>query len=303
MNATSQSNLRFSDLAVQDPIVAIPPRSTLPSIQIPAGTEQSTARAAPALPPLPTIPTSHIWGIDFHSLTMAQSLEAIERWIQRGVPGYAITANLNYAMLYSQIPRLATLTRQAALVLCDGMPIYWRSLWNEQPLPERVAGSDLIVRLAELSSQRGYRIYFYGAAEGVAQRTADLLVERFPGLVVAGVQCPSFGPTTDSEKQASLDHIRSARPDILLVALGQPKGEYWIDEHYQQLGVPLSIQVGASFDFLGGNAKRAPRIWQRTGLEWLYRACTDPKRLGPRYAKNLLFLLRSLRRECINYLS
>ena len=87
-----------------------------------------------------------------------------------------------------------------------------------------------------------------------------------------------------------LQRIRDARSDILLVAFGQPKGELWIAENLQELQVPLSIQLGASFDFLAGTARRAPRCWQWLGGEWLYRALSDPRRLGPRYARNILYL-------------
>lgn len=246
---------------------------------------------------------SEVWGIPFHSLTMQETVDAMDRWIERRVPGYAITANLNYAMLCERDPRLAELTRKAAFVLCDGMPIYWRSRWNKVKLPERVAGSDLIYRLAERCAERGYRMYFYGAAEGIAKKTAEKLVELYPRLQVAGWQSPLFGPATQDQIQQSLDHIRQAKPDVLLAALGQPKGEYWVGQHFELLGIPLSMQVGATFDFVAGVWKRAPRSFQRTGLEWLHRACSDPVRLVPRYTKNILFLVKALRKDGINALS
>lgn len=248
-------------------------------------------------------PTSEVWGIPFHALTMDSTLETIDRWIAQGTPGYAITANLNYLMLCDRDPKLAQLTRDATLVLCDGMPIYWRSLVNSCRLPERVAGADLIYRLSEHSAARGYRIYFYGAAEGIARRTADILSGLYPKLQVAGWQSPPYGAISNIERERSLDHIRDAEPDILLVALGQPKGEYWIQRHYRSLDIPLSIQVGASFDFVAGVFQRAPRLFQRTGLEWLYRLCSDPRRLAPRYARNFWFLIKSLRRDGIQWLA
>lgn len=253
--------------------------------------------------PWKSAPTSEVWGLPFHALTMQETVDAMDRWIERRVPGYAITANLNYAMLCDRDPKLAELTRQAALVLCDGMPIYWRSRWNKIRLPERVAGSDLIYRLAERCSERGYRMYFYGASEGIAKKTADRLVELYPKLQVAGWQSPPFGATSQEQIERSLDHIRRSRPDILLAALGQPKGEYWVQRHFQMLGVPLSIQVGATFDFVAGVWKRAPKFFQKTGLEWLHRAFSDPVRLVPRYSKNILFLIKALRKDGIDVLS
>jgi N-acetylglucosaminyldiphosphoundecaprenol N-acetyl-beta-D-mannosaminyltransferase len=246
---------------------------------------------------------SSVWGIDYHALDMAQTLDCLERIIVARKPSYAVTANLNYAMLCKQNPRLAEFTRGAALVLCDGMPILWRSKLNVQKLPARVAGSDLIYRLAERCAQKRFTLYLYGAATGVARKAADRLTELYPGLRIAGVQCPPFHASSSAEIQASLARIKLAKPDVLMVALGQPKGEYWIEDHLAELNVPLSIQLGASFDFVAGNAVRAPRIWQQTGMEWLYRTLRDPKRLGPRYLSNLLFLAKAIRRELIDKLS
>jgi N-acetylglucosaminyldiphosphoundecaprenol N-acetyl-beta-D-mannosaminyltransferase len=263
----------------------------------------SASQERGSLPLWENPPTSKVWGLDFHALTMEQTVDAMDRWIARRAPGYAITANLNYAMLCDRDPKLRELTRDATFVLCDGMPIYWRSRCNAIPLPERVAGADLIYHLAERCAEKGYRIYFYGAGDGIAEATAETLVELYPGLQVAGWQSPPYGETTAEELQSSMDHIRKAKPDVLLAALGQPKGEYWIQRHYQSLEIPLSMQVGASFDFVAGVWNRAPWYLQRTGLEWLHRACSDPKRLIPRYFRNLMFLVKALRRDGIDALS
>ena len=242
---------------------------------------------------------SKVWGIDFHSVTMEQTLRLIDDIIRVRKPTYAVTANLNYAMLCHQSSRLREFTQRSGLVLCDGMPILWRSRWNKVQLPERVAGADLIYRLAERSQQKGHRIYLYGAAEGVAEKTAAELQRLYPGCKIVGHLCPPFRTLNETESRSQIDSIRQAAPDILLIALGQPKGEFWIEDHLQQLQVPLCIQLGASFDFVAGTAKRAPKVFQRTGLEWLYRALSDPKRLVPRYLRNALFLLKSVQKDLI----
>lgn len=242
---------------------------------------------------------SKVWGIDFHSVSMEQTLRLIDDIIRVRKPTYAVTANLNYAMLCHRSSRLREFTQRAGLVLCDGMPILWRSRCNKVKLPERVAGADLIYRLAERSQQFGHRIYLYGAAEGVAEKTATELQRLYPGCQIVGHMCPPFRNLSEAESRAQIDSIRQTAPDILLIALGQPKGEFWIEDHLQQLQVPLCIQLGASFDFVAGTAKRAPKIFQRTGLEWLYRALSDPKRLVPRYAKNTLFLLKSVQADLL----
>ncbi len=233
---------------------------------------------------------------------MDQTLDLIGRMIVDRIPRYVITANLNYAMLVEDSPRLAQTTAGAAMVLADGQPLVWRSRWSDdEPLPERVTGSELIYQLAQQAVKNGWRIYFLGAEPGVAQKCADTLASRYPGLQVAGVQSPPYRKLTDDELQEQREMIKSAKPDILLVAFGQPKGELWIEENYQELGIPVSIQIGASFDFVAGRAKRAPKIWQVIGLEWAYRMMCDPKRLIPRYSSNAWFLFRILLQDWKSY--
>ncbi len=247
--------------------------------------------------------TTRVWGLDFHAVDMEQTLDYLEQVICQRQPSYAVTANLNYAMLCTKNPRLAAFTKNSALTLCDGKPILWRSKLNEIKLPERVAGSDLIYRLAERCAERKLRVYFYGASEGIAELAAQTLKSLYPRLLVAGVQCPPFRTCSPDELRSQIARIKQSKPDLLLVALGQPKGEYWIEDHLEELGVPLTIQLGASFDFVAGNAARAPKLVQKIGMEWLYRTLKDPKRLAPRYIANFLFLVKTLRQELIEKLS
>ena len=247
--------------------------------------------------------TTQVWGLNFHAVDMEQTLDYLEQVIYERQPSYAVTANLNYAMLCAKNPRLAAFTRNSALTLCDGMPILWRSKLNATKLPERVAGSDLIYRLAERCAEKKLRVYFYGASEGIAELAAKSLKMLYPRLSVAGVQCPPFRVCSSEEIRSQIATIKRSKPDLLLVALGQPKGEYWIEDHLEELGVPLTIQLGASFDFVAGNAVRAPRLVQKIGMEWLYRTLKDPRRLAPRYFANFLFLVKILRQEMIERLS
>ncbi|MCG8653789.1 MAG: WecB/TagA/CpsF family glycosyltransferase [Pirellulales bacterium] len=225
---------------------------------------------------------------------MEEAVDHIEQLIRRGTPSYVITANLNYAMLHNQSEPLRKVTEQADLILADGQPIVWRSRLNRASLPERVAGSELIYFLASRARDAGWGIYFLGGKPGVAATCAKRLVELFPGLKIAGVESPPFRELTDQEREEQAARIRRSGAGLLLVAFGQPKGEQWIHQHYQRLGVPVSIQLGASFDFIAGMSKRAPLIWQKLGLEWAYRMLSDPRRLIPRYASNALFLCGAL---------
>ncbi|MCC9600118.1 WecB/TagA/CpsF family glycosyltransferase [Stieleria sp. JC731] len=244
--------------------------------------------------PLPALERVSVWDVPFDCVDMDQAVERIEALIRRGEPSYVITANLNYVMLHAQQPDMPAITEQADLILADGQPIVWRSKLGPQELPERVAGSEMIYKLAQAASQNRWGIYFLGGEAGVAEACAKRLARDYPGMRIAGIESPPFRQLTEQEQLAQDQRIRESDAQILLVAFGQPKGERWIHENYKRLGVPVSIQLGASFDFIAGTAKRAPKVWQKLGAEWAYRMFSDPKRLVPRYASNAAFLLGAL---------
>jgi N-acetylglucosaminyldiphosphoundecaprenol N-acetyl-beta-D-mannosaminyltransferase len=227
-------------------------------------------------------------------LDRGQTVDMVDRLIERGEPSFFITANLQYAMLSDGDPRLAEVNRRAAFLVADGMPMVWYSRLTGRPLPERVAGADLIYLLAGRAARRGHRVFFLGGKPGVAAAAATALSWRYPGLQVAGVEAPELEALSAEEHERLVERIRAARADLLLVAFGQPKGELWLAQNYRALGVPVSVQVGATFDFVAGHTARAPRWMQAVGLEWLHRMGSDPKRLGPRYAKNAWFLAKAV---------
>ncbi len=231
-----------------------------------------------------------VWGLSLVPWTMSQTLDAIDEMIQERKPSFFITANLNYAMLVDREPKLKRLNEQARFILADGMPLVWASKLQRNPLPERVAGSDLIYKMAERAAEKGYRIFLLGAAPGIAATAAEKLQQRYPGLQIAGTECPPFRALSPSEHEALLQRIRDTKPDILFVAFGQPKGEYWIAENLEKLGIPVCVQVGASLDFVAGIVKRSPKLLQKVGLEWFYRLAQEPKRLTGRYMDNIKFL-------------
>jgi N-acetylglucosaminyldiphosphoundecaprenol N-acetyl-beta-D-mannosaminyltransferase len=123
------------------------------------------------------------------------------------------------------------------------------------------------------------------------------LTERYPGLQIVGIESPPFRDPTAEEHEALIGRIRQARPDILFVAFGQPKGERWIFRNYEAMEVPVSVQVGASLDFAAGRVRRAPIAIQRVGMEWAYRLWLEPGRLYSRYAKNALFIAGAVARD------
>jgi N-acetylglucosaminyldiphosphoundecaprenol N-acetyl-beta-D-mannosaminyltransferase len=233
-----------------------------------------------------------VWGVPLVPWTLADTVAAVCGLIEAGRPTYFITANTHYMMVTETNPDLNAINARAAFIVADGTPPIWASRWLGSPLPERVAGSDLIFALSAEAARKGYRLFFLGGPEGVAEEAAQRLGERYPALQVVGAECPPFRDLTAEEQEALEARIRSARPDILFVAFGQPKGERWIDQHFEKLGVPVSVQVGASLEFAAGRIRRAPRWMQKTGLEWAFRLGLEPRRLFGRYARNAWFIVR-----------
>jgi len=174
------------------------------------------------------------------------------------------------------------------LVTADGQSVVWASRLLGDPLPERVAGIDLMARLVEAAEEHGYRVFFLGATPGVLARAVAELRARHPRLHVAGARDGYFRP---DEESAVREEIRAAAPDILFVAMGSPRKEHWVAAA-PDLDVGFAMGVGGSLDVIAGHVRRAPRLVQRLGLEWLFRLAQEPRRLVRRYVTtNTRFLL------------
>jgi N-acetylglucosaminyldiphosphoundecaprenol N-acetyl-beta-D-mannosaminyltransferase len=242
------------------------------------------------------VPTVKVFGLPCARVTQAETLDLVDRFILERTPRLIITANLHFAMLSQVSPVLRWLNRKADLVLADGMPLVWASRLKgrKNRLPERVTGADLVPALCVRAADLGHRVYFLGGADGVAEEAVRKVRETAPDLNVIGIEAPHFSKLSTADREALVARIHASRPDLLFVALGQPKGELWLAENLENLGVPVSIQIGASLDFLAGRVKRAP-IWvQRIGMEWFWRLASEPGRLFSRYASNAVFLLRKI---------
>jgi N-acetylglucosaminyldiphosphoundecaprenol N-acetyl-beta-D-mannosaminyltransferase len=195
-------------------------------------------------------------------------------------------------------PRLRDALNHAdAVASPDGMPLVWVGRAMGQTVG-RVCGPDLMPLLIDRSRAQGARHFFYGGAPGVADALAAKLVERFPGMIVAGTHSPPFRPLTEDEDAAEIELINGARPDYVWVGLGSPKQDLWIDDHRGRLNASVLFAVGAAFDFHSGGLRRAPVWMQRTGTEWLYRLLAEPRRLLRRYTvvntKFVLLLARQI---------
>jgi N-acetylglucosaminyldiphosphoundecaprenol N-acetyl-beta-D-mannosaminyltransferase len=240
-----------------------------------------------------------IWGVPLAAVTFEATVDWVERMVRRGQPAFFITANLHYAALTDRDPRLQRVNRSAAFLVADGMPMVWYSRILGRPLPQRVSGADLLFLLCARAADRGYRVFLLGGAPGVADQAAELLQGRYPALQIVGTAAPELDQLSPEAHEDMIRRIRAAGTQLLLVAFGQPKGELWLAENLEALGVPACVQLGASFDFVTGRLRRAPVWMQRTGLEWLYRTSCEPKRLLPRYLADARFLLRAVSRDLL----
>src|SRR4051812_18732878 len=231
-------------------------------------------------------PPIAILGVPFENISTAETIETIDRMVASRQPHYLVTANVDFLVQAQQDVELRRILFDAHLVLCDGMPLVWASRLLGNPLPERVAGSDLVPLLIRIAAQKGYRLFFLGGTpESTAQAITRLKAEH-PQLAAAGYS-PPFNQLLEMDHGEIKRRIHEARPDFLFVSFGCPKQEKWVAMHYQSLGVPVSAGVGGTIDFLAGQLKRAPVWMQRTGTEWLFRMAQEPRRLLRRYVKDL----------------
>jgi len=225
-------------------------------------------------------------GVPFDPITFDNTIDRIEAMIGSRRSHYVVTANVDFLVQARSDVELHRILLEADLVLCDGQPLVWASRWLGQPLPERVAGSDLVPELLRISAQKGYRVFFLGGSSAVAEQAVEKMSVRYPGLKVCGHYSPPYNPLLDMDHEEIARQIQSAQPDLLFVSLGCPKAEKWMFMHYRSLGVPVSIGVGGTIDFLAERLKRAPMWMRRCGIEWLFRLIQEPRRLYTRYARD-----------------
>ena len=235
----------------------------------------------------PTCPAPvAILGVAFDNVTFAETLSRIQAMIASRRPHYVVTANVDFLVQAQRDAELRQVLAEAHLVLCDGTPLVWASRLLGNPLPERVAGSDLAPQLIRLAAKNNYRLFLLGATPEANEQAAANVRTQFPNLFVAHYS-PPFRPLPEMDHTDIARRIRAVRPDILLAAFGCPKAEKWMARQYHALGVPVVIGVGGTIDFLAGRVRRAPVWMQRAGLEWLFRLCQEPRRLFKRYATDL----------------
>jgi exopolysaccharide biosynthesis WecB/TagA/CpsF family protein len=232
-----------------------------------------------------------IAGVPVDVVDMSAALSRI-RAAMRGPNVFQVsTINLDFVVRAQGDPDVRRIFRRSDLNLADGAPVVWLGRLLGAEMPARVAGADLVPALMGEAAAAGARVFLLGGEGGVANAAAARFVDLYPGVQIAGTYEPARASVEGMDNEEILARIAAAKPDVLLVALGNPKQERWIDMHRERLGVSVAIGVGCVFDLVAGRATRAPRWMQDSGLEWLYRLAREPRRLVGRYIKDAIWLL------------
>ena len=230
------------------------------------------------------IPTVDLMGVSIHAADENACIDHVIQHASRGNGGWVVTANLDHLRRLVRQRSYRELCSEATLMVPDGMPLVWASRIRGTPLPERVAGSNLIVSLSRAAARARIPVFLLGGNPGTAEGAAGVLVGRCPGLQIAGTSCPRHGFESDPSQLRELERtVRGHAPGIVYVALGSPKQELVIRHLRRSLPSVWWIGVGISFSYLTEDVRRAPHWLQAIGFEWLHRLSHEPRRLFRRY--------------------
>ena len=233
-----------------------------------------------------SLPRVNVLGIGLSVLNLDLALAAISDALESKSKGYICVTGVHGVMEAQGDPALRGILNRAFLNTPDGMPMVWAGKLRGHREMNRVYGPDLMNLVCDWSRQKNYTHFFYGGADGVARELKRRLVEKFPGLKVVGTYTPPFRALNADEEAELVRRVAALKPDMIWVGLSTPKQERFMAQYGANLTATLMFGVGAAFDFHAGRVRQAPRWMQRSGLEWFFRLCCEPKRLWKRYLKN-----------------
>ena len=231
-----------------------------------------------------------------HVVTIDETLLLAQQYMAGRRLHQVATTNPEFVMTAQKDENFRQVLQQCDLCIPDGVGLLLASRWMGSPLPERIPGSELIYKLAELAAQEGWSLFLLGAGPGVAEEAAKIFQTRYPELQIAGTYAGSPNP---AENDAIVSRINSSHANMLFVAYGAPNQDKWIARNRESLpAVNLALGVGGSLDFVTGKAQRAPHWVQNLGLEWLHRLILEPWRWRrmlalPRFALKVLLTPRT----------
>jgi len=239
-----------------------------------------------------------ICDVPVSSVNIPHACEVIDGWIAKREKVYVCVAPVSTVVDCQSDREYMDVLQKADMVTPDGIPLVWIAKMKGDRHIDRTYGPDLMLALCDYGQNKGHKHYFYGATESTCRILKNVLKDRFPDIIIIGEYAPPYSRSVVDEDQAVIDRINALNPDILWVGLGSPKQDFWMVRHRSRLNVPVMIGVGAAFDFIAGVKRQAPRWMQRSGLEWLFRLCSEPKRLWKRYlignSKFIFLLFKSM---------
>ncbi len=221
-----------------------------------------------------------LMGCQIDNLTMEETLQTVEGFIQSGRPHQHVVVNVDKVVKANRDHELRRIINECALVNVDGMPVVWASRLLGKPLKERVTGVDLFEALMQRSAEKGWRIYFLGATEEVVSTVTLIYENKYPGLSIVGYR---NGYWTKEQEPRVVEQIKAAQADLLFVAISSPKKEQFLSNHQAEMRIPFAMGVGGTFDVMAGKVNRAPLWMQKSGFEWFFRFLQEPRRMFKRY--------------------
>lgn len=238
-------------------------------------------------------PVFNVLGVAVSGLNLQSARDIVLEAVRSRSKGYICVTGVHGVSEAQSDPEFRRILNHAFLNTTDGMPLVWLGKKLSGPDVDRVYGPDLMAEIFEATRDTPYTHFFYGGGPGVADALRERMVERYPGLKVVGTYCPPFRPLNTAELAELKQLFSEKRPDMTWIGLSTPKQERFMAAHLDQLDTTLMFGVGAAFDFGAGRIRQAPRWMQRSGLEWFFRLCSEPRRLGRRYlVNNPLFVCR-----------
>ena len=238
------------------------------------------------MPEFNSPPRVNVLGVGISVLNLDSAVATLRAALAAGRRGYVTVTGVHGVMESQEDEALRLIHNQSLLTTPDGMPMVWLSRQAGHQSAGRVYGPDLMESVFAWTQQSGHTHFFYGGNTGVAEELKAKLEQRYPGIRIVGTFTPPFRPLNPDELAALAKQVREVQPDFFWVGLSTPKQERFMAEHMAKLDAKIMIGVGAAFDFHAGRVRQAPRWIQRSGFEWLYRLCAEPRRLWRRYFRN-----------------
>ncbi len=227
----------------------------------------------------------NVLGVGVSVINLRSALEALARSVTEGRRGYVCVTGVHGVIEAQDNPALRRILNASLLTTPDGMPMVWAGRRAGHAEMDRVYGPDLMLDVFRWTQTSGRTHFFYGGAPGVAELLKARLEARFPGVRVVGTYTPPFRPLNPAEEKDLIARVAALRPDFFWVGLSTPKQEQFMATYLGRLDTTVMLGVGAAFDFHAGRVSQAPKWVQRSGLEWFYRLCADPRRLWKRYSR------------------